>query len=74
MSLLLDSGDAFVGDLAMSGFPRITGPGPFVLGDDITTMKRSWQVLLDAGAVKIYPSHGKPFSARVFDEYFSSAE
>ena len=25
---------------------------------------------LDEGAVKIYPSHGKPFSARVFDEYF----
>jgi len=72
MSLLLDSGDAFVGDLAMSGFPRITGPGPFVLGMDINEMKRSWQILLDAGAVKIYPSHGKPFSARVFDEYYSS--
>lgn len=74
MSLLLDSGDAFVGDLAMSGFPRITGPGPFVLGNDINTMKRSWQVLLDAGAVKIHPSHGNPFSARVFDEYYRSRE
>jgi glyoxylase-like metal-dependent hydrolase (beta-lactamase superfamily II) len=74
MSLLLDSGDAFVGDLAMSGFPRISGPGPFVLGNDITAMKRSWQLLLDAGAVKIYPSHGKPFSARVFDEYYKSGE
>jgi hydroxyacylglutathione hydrolase len=74
MSLLLDSGEAFVGDLAMSGFPRITGPGPFVLGEDIHAMKRSWQLLLDAGAVKIYPSHGKPFSARVFDEYYSTRE
>lgn len=72
MSLLLDSGDAFVGDLAMSGFPRITGPGPFVLGQDIQAMKRSWQFLLDEGAVKIYPAHGKPFSARVFDEYYPS--
>jgi hydroxyacylglutathione hydrolase len=74
MSLLLESGEAFVGDLAMSGFPRITGPGPFVLGEDIHAMKRSWQILLDAGAVKIYPGHGKPFSARVFDEYYSNGE
>jgi glyoxylase-like metal-dependent hydrolase (beta-lactamase superfamily II) len=72
MSLLLDSGEAFVGDLAMSGFPRIGEPGPFVLGEDINTMKRSWQILLDAGAVKIFPSHGEPFSARVFDEYYAS--
>jgi glyoxylase-like metal-dependent hydrolase (beta-lactamase superfamily II) len=74
MSLLLDSGDAFVGDLAMSGFPRIQGPGPFVLGTDINEMKRSWQLLLDAGAVKIWPSHGKPFSARVFDEYYKTRD
>ncbi|MFC2098157.1 MBL fold metallo-hydrolase [Bacteroidota bacterium] len=74
MSLLLDSGDAFVGDLAMSGFPRVGGPGPFVVGKDINTMKGSWQVLLDAGAVKIYPSHGKPFNAKVFDEYFKTSE
>jgi len=72
MSLLLDSGEAFVGDLAMSGPPRLSGPGPFVLGKDINTMKRSWQFLLDAGATKIYPSHGKPFNARVFDEYYKS--
>lgn len=72
MSLLLDSGDAFVGDLAMSGFPRLRGPGPFVVGDDINVMKRSWQVLLDEGAVKIYPSHGQAFNAKVFDEYFKS--
>ncbi len=72
MSLLLDSGEAIVGDLAMSGFPRITGPGPFVVGKDINDMKRSWQILLNAGAVKIYPSHGKPFNARVFNEYLKS--
>jgi hydroxyacylglutathione hydrolase len=72
MSLLLDSGDAFVGDLAMSGFPRINGPGPFVLGEDIKAMKRSWQLLLEKGAVKIWPSHGNPFSANVLREYFNS--
>ena len=72
MSLVLESGEAFVGDLAMSGFPRISGPGPFVLGDDLETMKRSWQLLLDEGARRIYPSHGAPFDAAVFEKYLKS--
>ena len=72
ISLLLESGEAFVGDLAMSGFPRVSGPGPFVLGDDLETMKQSWQVLLDEGARRIYPSHGKPFDAAVFEKYLKS--
>jgi glyoxylase-like metal-dependent hydrolase (beta-lactamase superfamily II) len=42
ISLLLESGEAFIGDLAMSGFPRVSGPGPFVLGDDLETMKRTY--------------------------------
>ena len=69
ISLVLESGEAFVGDLAMSGFPRLSGPGPFVLGENLETMKQSWQVLLDEGARRIYPSHGNPFDAGVFEKY-----
>ena len=69
MSLLLDTGEAFVGDLAMSGFPRLGGPGPFVVGKDINTMKDSWQILLDAGARVIYPSHGDPFNASLLNKF-----
>jgi glyoxylase-like metal-dependent hydrolase (beta-lactamase superfamily II) len=72
ISMVLESGEAFVGDLAMSGFPRISGPGPFVLGDDLETMKQSWQLLLDEGARLIYPSHGKPFDAAVFKKFLNS--
>ena len=72
ISLVLDSGEAFVGDLAMSGFPRVSGPGPFVLGYSLETMRRSWQLLLDEGARRIYPSHGKPFDAEVFEKYLKS--
>ena len=72
ISMVLESGEAFVGDLAMSGFPRLSGPGPFVLGDNLETMKRSWQLLLDEGARRIYPSHGKPFDAAVFNKYLNS--
>jgi glyoxylase-like metal-dependent hydrolase (beta-lactamase superfamily II) len=72
LSLVLESGEAFVGDLAMSGFPRLSGPGPFVLGDDPEVMKESWQLLLDEGARQIYPSHGEPFDAAVFKNYLSN--
>ena len=65
MSLLLDSGDAFVGDAAMSGFPRLCGAGKPVCADDIEEVTKSWQLLLDKGAQMIYPAHGKPFRAEV---------
>jgi glyoxylase-like metal-dependent hydrolase (beta-lactamase superfamily II) len=69
MSLILKSGEAFVGDTAMSGFPRLKGPGPFVLGEDLKAMRRSWQLLLDEGAKWIYPSHGESFDAGVLRRY-----
>ncbi len=65
MSVLLDTGDAFVGDLAMNGLPMRLGPGMPSLGYDPNTVKTSWRLLLDSGAKKIYPAHGKPFEADV---------
>jgi glyoxylase-like metal-dependent hydrolase (beta-lactamase superfamily II) len=65
MSLLLDTGEAFVGDLAMNGLPMRIGPGMPSVGDDKDTIKASWRLLLDNGAKWIYPSHGNPFSADV---------
>ncbi len=65
VSILLESGDAFVGDLAMSGFPLRFTPGLPILADDITEVRRSWEVLLDKGAKTVYPAHGKPFSADI---------
>lgn len=65
MSVLLDTGDAFVGDLAMNGLPLRFGPGMPSLGDDPSAVKASWRLLLHSGAKKIYPAHGKPFDADV---------
>ena len=65
MSVLLDTGDAFVGDLAMNGFPARPGPGMPTLGDDPDVVKTSWRLLLDSGAKRIYPAHGKSFDADV---------
>ena len=63
VSVLLETGDAFVGDLAMNGFPLRLGPGLPIFAEDMQKVKSSWQLLLERGAVTVYPAHGKPFSA-----------
>lgn len=65
MSVLLDSGEAFVGDLAMNGFPLRLAPGFPIFAEDMATLRESWQLLLAQGARMIYPAHGKPFEADV---------
>ena len=68
MTVLLDTGDAFVGDLAMNGLPVRFGPGMPCVGEDPNTVKTSWRLLLDRGAKKIYPGHGDPFQADVLEK------
>jgi len=65
VSVLLDTGDALVGDLAMNGLPMRLGPGLPSLADDFGKVKESWRLLLDHGAKTVYPSHGKSFSADI---------
>ena len=65
MSLLLDTGEAFVGDLAMTGHPRRPEPGVPIYAEARESVKDSWRRLLDKGARWIYPSHGAPFKAEI---------
>ncbi len=65
LSVLLDSGEAFVGDLAMNKLPLRRNPGLPVLASDIAEVKESWRRLLNLGAKTVYPGHGRPFSAEV---------
>ena len=66
VSVLLDSGEVFVGDLAMNRLPMRFRPGTPIFADDLGQVKRSWRKLLELGAKTVYPAHGKPFSAEVF--------
>jgi len=61
ISVVLDTGEAFVGDSAMSGFPLTIGPNLPVFAEDLSLLKESWTKLIDNGAKTIYPGHGKPF-------------
>ncbi len=65
VSVLLETGDACVGDLAMNGFPFHLRPGLPVFAEDLELVKKSWRLLLDQGAKIIYPGHGKPFPADI---------
>jgi glyoxylase-like metal-dependent hydrolase (beta-lactamase superfamily II) len=63
VSVLLDTGDVFVGDMAMNKFPLTLRPGLPIFAEDFDELKKSWRMLLDHGAKTVYPSHGKPFPA-----------
>ncbi len=65
VSIVLETGDAFVGDLAMAEFPLRLSPGLPIFAEDVRQLRQSWQTLFDAGVKTIYPAHGKPFPADV---------
>ncbi len=65
VSVLLETGDAFVGDLAMNKFPLRFSPGLPIFAEDLQRVKESWKLLLDQGAETIYPAHGEPFAADI---------
>lgn len=68
VSVLLDTGEAFVGDLAMNKFPLRLSPGLPIFADDLPAVVDSWKLLLKAGATMVYPAHGRPFPAEVIRE------
>ena len=71
VSILLDMGDAFVGDLAMSGFPLRFSPGLPILAENMQKVRESWKLLMGRGTETIYPAHGKSFSIDIIRKAFS---
>ncbi|MBD3414778.1 MAG: MBL fold metallo-hydrolase [Candidatus Aminicenantes bacterium] len=62
ISIVLDSGDAFVGDSAMNKFPLTIKPNLPIFAEDEAALKESWKKLIRKGAKIVYPGHGGPFS------------
>jgi glyoxylase-like metal-dependent hydrolase (beta-lactamase superfamily II) len=65
ISVILDSGEAFVGCMAHNGFPFRIRPGLPIYAQDIEEIKKCWKILIDSGIKMIYPGHGKPFSVEI---------
>ncbi len=68
LSVLLDTGDAFVGCMAHNNPPFRLKPGYPIYANDIELLKKSWEVLIKMGAKTIYPGHGDPFPVKVIEK------
>lgn len=68
VSVMLETGEAFVGDLLMNKFPLRLSPGLPIFAEDLSEVKQSLKLLLEKGVKKIYPAHGKPFNADIVNK------
>jgi glyoxylase-like metal-dependent hydrolase (beta-lactamase superfamily II) len=71
LSVILNSGEAFVGCMAHNGFPFRSSPGLPIYAQDIEEIKRQWEVLIGKGITMVYPGHGKPFPVGVMKSILS---
>jgi len=65
VSVLLETGEAFVGDMAMNKFPLRLSPGMPIYAENWKVLIDSWKTILDEGLKTVYPSHGGPFSVDI---------
>jgi hydroxyacylglutathione hydrolase len=62
VSVLLETGDAFVGCMTHNSPPFRLKPGLPIFAEDLPKLSESWRLLIDEGAKTIYPAHGNSFS------------
>lgn len=61
ISVILDSGDAFVGCMVHNRLPFTIKPKFPIYANHPNLLDDSWLTILREGATTIYPGHGKPF-------------
>ena len=71
VSVLLDSGDAFVGCLIHNKAPFVLRPGLPIYAQDILQLKDSLKMLIDRGAKTLYPGHGNPVPVQKILKYLN---
>ena len=71
ISVILESGDAFVGCLAHNRFPFVFRPGLPIYAKDIEMLKESWVKVINKGAQTIWPGHGKSFPLEKILKYIN---
>ncbi len=69
ISVLLDSGQVFAGDLAFNRFPFSFRPSLPLYAENIDLVKASWKKLINAGAKTVFPGHGKSFPVEVIEKH-----
>lgn len=72
ISIVLDSGEAFVGDMAMNDWYLRPTPGLPIFADVADKLTESWKKIMSAGAKRIYPAHGMDFPVEVMQKEIES--
>ena len=65
LSVVLDTGEAFVGCMAHNGLPFRLSPGLPIYALDVEALIRTWRKLIDMNLTMIFPGHGRPFSVDI---------
>ncbi|TFH48529.1 MAG: MBL fold metallo-hydrolase [Bacteroidia bacterium] len=65
LSVVLNTGEAFVGCMAHNGLPFRFRPGLPIYALDIKTLIMSWRKLIEMDLTMVFPGHGKPFSVDI---------
>jgi glyoxylase-like metal-dependent hydrolase (beta-lactamase superfamily II) len=69
VSVLLESGEIFIGDAAMNGLPSFAlEPSLPIIGEDLRVLKDSWKRILRENVRVVYPGHGKPFQPKWMEQ------
>jgi glyoxylase-like metal-dependent hydrolase (beta-lactamase superfamily II) len=71
ISVVLESGDAFVGCLAHNRPPFVLKPKLPIYALDIALLKESWGKIIKLKAHTIWPGHGKPFPIEKILKYLN---
>ncbi len=69
ISVVLSDGNAFVGDAAMNFLNLCDIKYRPIFIEDVESVFESWQKLIEHGAKRIYPAHGRPFSVKKLIRY-----
>ncbi len=74
VTIVLDSGEAFVGDMAMNDWYLRLTPGLPIFADDVNLLVESWKKILPLGIKRVYPAHGRDFPVEVIQKEISNFE
>ncbi len=72
ISILMEDGSTFIGDLVMGKVPLKYKPMAPSFAEDMASVRNSWKYLLESGAETIYPAHGHPFVASELEELIAT--
>jgi len=67
-AVLLETGDALVGDMAMNDWYLRLTPGLPVLADDFPALVETWKRIIPMGIKRVYPAHGLDFPVEVLQK------